>query len=344
MNKLGHNWLRGLNTTKYTKEATGFTNPELVTITDNGDRTITLTGTVIAMWRGNILPSITNNWVSPVHPNTTTSRYFLTYNGSVLEWVDMTILSVDFSWLLICYAFYSGTEWVYLKESHGLQQWQNHKEFHETIGTYSTSGGDISNIVPNSTTVANRRPYLNQTVVFDEDCPTTLPLLNTNSYTWFYLNGVGANVTFTTTNADIINLSTNQPYYNQNNAGTWKQTLFPVNAYGKIFVMAIPVANGTASQKYRYVYIQPQTVSTTLSTLQAVTSNSLNLSTFSTMAPEFIFIGEIIIRFTAGNWTITSFSKLTGAKQAQVSVSGIQTYRDGFIDYNDILEFLLYFD
>jgi hypothetical protein len=332
--KIGHDWLGGLSVTKYTKEATGFTNPELVTITDNGNRRVTLTGTVIAMWRGNIISAITNGWISPAHPNTVTSRYFLAYNGNTLDWVDMTVTSLDFSWILICYAFHSGIEWVYLNEEHGLMQWQNHKEFHETVGTYLVSGGDLAGLVPNSTTVANRRPTLNATTIQDEDVPTVLPLLGTNSYTWFYLAGAGATVTFTTANAEIINLSTNQPYYNQNNAGTWQQTLFPVNAYGKIFVIAVPVTAGTNPQKYRYLFVQPQTVSTTLSTIQALTPSSLNLSTFSTMSPEFVFIGEIIVRYTAGNWVVTSFAKLQGSKQAQVTVSGTQTYRDGFMDYN----------
>jgi len=332
--KIGHDWLSGLNVIKYTKEATGFTNPELVTITDNGNRTVTLSGTVIAMWRGNIISAITNGYISPAHPNTTTSRYFLAYNGTTLDWVDMTVTPLDFSWILVCFAFYSGAEWVYLKETHGLMQWQNHKEFHETVGTYLSSGGDLGALVVNSTTVANRRPTLNQTTIFDEDNPSTLPLLNTNSYTWFYLAGAGATVTFSTANADIINLSTNQPFYNQNNAGTWQQTLFHTNAYGKIFVMALPVTAGTNPQKYRYIFVQPQTVGTTLSTIRALTPSSLNLSTFSTTSPEFVFIGEIIVRFTANNWVVTSFAKLQGSKQAQVTVSGTQTYLDGFMDYD----------
>jgi len=152
----------------------------------------------------------------------------------------------------------------------------------------------------------------------DEDLGHILAALSTNSYTWLSLTGAGS-VALTTAQAEIINLSTNRPFYNQFTGGAWQQTLMSNNAYQKIFVMAIPTTADAGSQAYRYVFIQGQTQSTTLTTIQAVTAASLNLGELSGGLPEYCFIGEIIIRYTAGNWTLISVSKITGNRVVQTT-------------------------
>lgn len=316
-------------------EPTGFKSPDDVIVTANGDRTITLTGTVEAYYRGKKVPSLISGYISPIHANTTTSRYFLAYDGTSFIWMDLTAVTLDFRYVLICLAIYSGTEWIYLKETHGLMNWQTHKELHYTLGTYLSSGGTLGGITTGSTTATNRRPTIAQTVLADEDVQTTLPILNTNSYTWFWLTSTNT-INFTSANAEIISLSTNQPYYNQFTGGAWTQTLFPTNAYGKIFVMAVPVTSDAVSQKYRYVFIQPQTVNSTLSVIQSITSAQVNLGALGGVLPEFYYVGEIIVRYTAGNWVVTSYAQLTGTKFTQVAVTGVPAYRDGFFDYNDL--------
>ncbi len=93
--------------------------------------------------------------------------------------------------------------------------WQSHLEFHKTIGTYRDSGGTLSGYTVSSTTAAERRPLVAETVIYDEDLKSTLPELATETYTQLYLSGAGATATFAVDQADIVPLSTAQPYYNQ---------------------------------------------------------------------------------------------------------------------------------
>jgi hypothetical protein len=50
-----------------------------------------------------------------------------------------------------------------------------------------------------------------------------------------------------------------------------------------------------------------------------VTPANINLGTLSAGLAEYVYIGEIIIRYTAANWTFTSVSKLTGNRINQTS-------------------------
>ena len=298
-----------------TKEVTGFTDPFLITCAyDSTARTITLTGTVKAYWRGKTIPVLINGWVSDPHPNIA-GNYFLKYDGSVFTW---SAVAWDFSELQIAIAFFQTGYKFGLKETHCFMPWQCHRSDHISKGTIFISGGDLSSFTLNSTTATNRRPQISSTSLLDEDLGHILAALSTNSYTWLSLTGAGS-VALTTAQAEIINLSTNQPFYNQFNGGAWQQTLLPVNAYQKIFVMAIPVTSDAGSQAYRYVFIQGQTQSTTLATIRAVTAASLNLGELSGGLPEYCFIGEIIIRYAANNWTLISVSKITGNRVVQTT-------------------------
>jgi hypothetical protein len=137
-------------------------------------------------------------------------------------------------------------------------------------------------------------------------------------------NGSSANA-FMLDHTEIIPVSGNQPYYNQFVPSYWTQTLFTAGQYGKIFIMASPVAADGSSygEKRRYVFIQPQTVSTNLATIQALVPSSLNLGSIATQATEYCFVGEIIVRYNAANWTIISAAKLTGTRVSQVSLTGV---------------------
>ena len=65
---------------------TGFRSPELVTVSyDATSRKVTLGGTVVAYWRGNIVPSLVAGWISDAHAVGPTTTLFLKYNDSGLE-------------------------------------------------------------------------------------------------------------------------------------------------------------------------------------------------------------------------------------------------------------------
>jgi len=339
-----------VNPSSLTKEPTGFVSPELVVINyDSTNRTITLTGTVDAYWRGVKIDALVSGWVSTAH-TATNGTWYLYYNGSSFVW-SQTVWT--FNMVQIAFVYYSTNDKFALRECHSLMSWQTHKELHETIGTYRNSGGDFSNYVLASTTAANRRSFISACLIDDEDLPTNNPALNTNSYCLRYLTSTGV-TTFTTIATDIIALLTNNPYYNQFTGGNWIQTLMPNNSYAAIFVLTIPTTSDSGSQAYRYQFIQPQSTSGSLSTIQALTIDSVILG--DAILSEFAFIQKIIVRFTGGNWVISGTTKLTGNRQNAVSLqgsflssvntttdfSGVGTLtnplalvnKDGFFDYN----------
>ena len=305
------------NNVLITKEPTGFLNPDAVNVSYDGiTRTVTLTGSVEAYYRGNLITALVSGWVSDAH-DIADGQYFLNYNGTAFVWSNS---QWPFDAVMIAMAYQDGSNFC-LRECHGLMAWQTHQELHETLGTYLKSGGDLSNFTLASTTATNRRPQISSTIVRDEDLPTTLPALTTNAYTQLFLSGANtANILVDQT--EIIPLLANNPYYNRFTGGNWIQALFPINAYGKIFIMAVPVTSDSESQKKRFIFIQPQAFSTTLANIQAITSSSVKLGHIAGALSEYVFIGEIIIRYASNNWTLISTAKLVGTKVVQASIIG----------------------
>lgn len=310
-----------------TLEPTGFTDPENVVVAyDLTTRKVTLTGgsSVKAYWRGKDLASIDSNfvsgWESTAHADEE-GVWFLQFTGSSFTWVKNTPWL--YSDLQIAFVYYYSSYKFCTRECHGMMSWQSHKSFHDTVGTYLKSGGDFTSAsyVLNSTTATNRRPLIDQTTVFDEDLKSVIDALTSNSYTWFYKSSTDTD-NITTANAEIINLSGNVPYYNQFTGGAWQQTLMTANQYQKILVLAVPTSSDSGSKAYRYLFIQGQTVSTTLSVITGLTTASYNLGGIFTAVPEFVFIGEIIIRYLGAptnNWSLIQVNKLTGNRVLQVT-------------------------
>jgi hypothetical protein len=293
-----------------TKDPTGFSDPSAVTETyDSTNRTVTLTGTFSAYWQGELVPVLTNGWVSSAHP-ATVGPWFLFYNGTSFVWQQTPW---TFDMLLIAYVNYGATDKFALRECHGLMPWQSHQEFHQTIGTYSTGGGDLSSYVLSSTTVADRRPAVSSPTVHDEDITTVVPALPASGpYTQLYLTSTGTS-TFTTAAAEIVAVSGSQPYYNQFTGGNWVQTLMSNNSYMSIWLVAVPAQADAGSQAYRYLWMQGQT-NGSLASEQSVQFRDLNLGQLSALFTEFVVIDKVIIQYTAANWTIQEVDKLTGSK------------------------------
>lgn len=291
---------------------TGFTNNQNISVSyDSTTRKITLAGTFEAFYQGVKVTALTDGWVSDAHADVA-GTYFLSYNGSFV----FNTTPWSFSDLQIAYVVYDGVKFG-IREVHGFMQPEAHEEAHRVLGAYKVSGADMSGYTLSSTTAAERRPLIAETIIADEDLKTTLSALSTETYSIRYLTGASTR-TFSVDQADIIPLNGNQPYYNQFTDGAWQQTLMTNNNYAAIFVAAIPVTSDTASQKLRYVFVQPQTQSATLSTIQGLVPSSLVLGDM--LASEYVFTHKIIIRYTAANWILTSVESLSGTKVQQVSV------------------------
>ena len=276
-----------------------------ITITANGQAVV-----------DSVANNFANGWESPAHA-TGDGLFFLYQTGGVTAW---STTPWSFKDLQIATVYVDSGITIAIRECHGLMDPEAHKELHHVIGTYLSSGLDMSGVVLNSTTAANRRPLVSGGVINDEDIATTIAAITTNDYTRLQLSGSTQPADVLQNQTEIIALSTNRPYWNSVSGGTWGQTLFNNKEYGKIFVLAIPVVDDATAQKNRILFIQPQQVSTTLGTIQALTSASVNLGQLAGTVPEFCFIGEIIIRYRnapTNNWDIISYNKILGTKTSQ---------------------------
>lgn len=311
---------------EYTKDPSGFVYPDDITVSyDSVARTITLTaaaGKLLCLCRGEVISGLdekATTWTSSPHANVLGQNYFLHYENGAFVF-DTTPWRFDC--VQIAFVQYFGAYKFALKETHNLMPWTCHKEFHETVGTYLQSGGDLSAFVLSSTTAANKRPNISSTTVQDEDLATILPTLTSKLYCQRFLSGAGATKNLSVDQNDIIPLSGNHPYYNQFTGGVWQQTLMTNNNYAAIFVIAKPVSSDSDSQKYRYIFVQPQQESASLTTIQALTPASLVSGDTTGLVTEYVHIGKIIIQRVGGgtpNWQIISVEKLTGTRVSQIS-------------------------
>lgn len=298
------------------KEPTGFFDPDNVIVSyDSTTRKVTLTGNVEAYWRGKHIPILTSGWISDAHPDVN-GTYYLYYDGD-LNIFSFTTTPWSFDKLMIAFINYGATYKWAIRECHGTMDWKSHQEFHRVIGTYKESGGELSNYVLNSTTAANRRPYVSATYIFDEDIRTINPALTTNSYTIANLTGADATNAFALSQTDIVPLSGSNPYYNQWNGSTWTQTLMANNSYMNVYLLAIPTTADSESQSYRYMWVQGQN-NGDLPTVNAYTTKDLNIGSLTLYATEIIFIAKVTIRYRAADWSIVSVTNLTGSSFSQI--------------------------
>lgn len=296
---------------KVAKDPTGFFEPEdcIVTYAPTA-RTITLTGTVQAYWQGEHIHVLESGWVSEAHDDLD-GVWFLYYDGTDFIWSQT---AWSFSQLQIAYVYRNDVDFA-LRECHGVMNWASHEEFHNVIGTWRESGGLLTDYTLDSTTAANRRPLIEASVIHDEDLKTTNPALATELYARNYLSLTDTN-NIEVDQTDIVPLSGNQPYWNEFTGGAWTQTLMANNSYMNVWVLAIPAAADTNSQKLRYVFIQGQ-ANGDLVDIQNRLPQDVDLGALGVALPEFVFISRVILQYTAGNWRLQSVENLTGNKFIQ---------------------------
>jgi hypothetical protein len=312
---------------RITREPTGFYSQtdhynQIPTVSyDSVTKRATITGTVKGYYRGRLILDLNNeSWVSDPCPNVVGERqYMLVYNGSGWEW--KLYGNFTFSDLMVIYVYFRvNGDFVFgLRELHGFMPWESHAKWHANMGTTLISGGDLSSYVLNSTTALDRRPDVSQTLVEDEDLRTFNTQLTSKLYTQAYLNGTTATSLINQT--DIVPLSGNQPLLNSYNdiADTWSLTPMTNNRFMSVWVYAKPSTADAQSQNYRYVFLTGQSESTSIEEEELKTVNDLKFADLLTIIPEVVFIGQIIIEYTAVNWRIAKVNKLTGSRVFQVS-------------------------
>lgn len=296
------------------KEPTGFVDPAGTIVTYDGTtRKVTLTGNVQALLRGKIVPELVSGWESVAHAEGE-GTYFLYWNHNGPQWGTVPWVYSD---IQIALVFRDGVN-ICIRECHGLMPWQSHEEFHQTIGTYLTAGGDITDFVLSSQTPTNRRPLVSSTTIKDEDLPSVLPALTTNAYSRLWLSGPNyANIE--TDQTEFVRLSGGIPLINIFDGVNWIEVTLSNNQYAKIFLLAIPATADPTCQKQRFVWVQAQSAPTTLQAAQAITPASINLGHIGVALPEYVYIGSIIIRRLGSNWQIEEVVKLTGTRYNQTA-------------------------
>jgi hypothetical protein len=319
---------RDLAVRDITRAPTGFTNPDDVIVTANpGARTITLTGTVNAYYKGVPIPEITTGYTSPAHNNDTES-YFLVYDGTTIQWIDL--VNLEFYYTFICFTFYdsSNAQRVYIRETHGVAPWQNHKQDHEARGTYLVSGGSFSDYVPGSNTPTDRRPSISTTTLADEDLETILSsLVSGGPYTQLYLSGGAGDenngdTNFILSQTEILQLSGAQPYWNEFDGTNWVQTLVNNNNYTSLWAIAIPVTSDTQSQEYRFCIMEGQDTSATLLAQKSLDPEGVNLGKLKLLTPESFIFGQIVIGYLGGDWDIEEIIPIRGSRTSQIKGGG----------------------
>lgn len=296
-------------------EPTGFTNNNNIIVTyDDVARTITLSGDFEAYYKGVKIPELINGWTSDPHP-VPHGTYFLHYCDGTFKF-DTTPWYFDC--LQITYV-QSNNYRIWLREVHGFMDWRTHKVFHETLGTYRVSGGNLvaGSYTLGSTVAGNRRPHVATTVIQDEDLLTTLAGSTDRLYTHRYMSVDGLRA-FTPLQSDILPVIGSTPQWNQKiSEGVWQQTPMVNGQYACVFLVAIPVTSDVESQYYRYVWIQPQQVGT-LEQALALLPQQLDIGDPNTLVTEFVYVNKVIIYMTAGNWSIHSTRLLTGSRYSQI--------------------------
>ena len=302
----------------FTFEPTGFDDSSAITVTyDSGTRKVTLAGTFKLYYRGNLILDISaSSWESPAHAAGPDSPLFLYYNGAFV-WTNTPWEFFDAQ---IAYVFYDDLSNFYfgLREVHGFMPWQTHLHLHNTVGTFRRSGGTFSNFVLGSTTPGDRRPDISTTTVVDEDIETINAALTSNLYTQFYLSGATPDFNFDVDEAEIVPVSPTLPFWNEDNGGTWQQTLLADGEFMCVWLVASPTTADTQSQKYRYFFVQGQSAGILADQLN-LTPGSLNIDDIGAAFPEYVFIAKIILERSGSDWSINDIQQISSSSSNLVS-------------------------
>jgi hypothetical protein len=243
-----------------------------------------------------------------------------------------------FDQVLVSFSYYHTAEKLGFKETHGLMQHQSHKEFHETVGTYRSSGGTVPALswAANTSTTNAVTPDTTDCTIYDEDLKVVIPELiaiapATNPvYTRVHFDsGVAV---FTTGSALPFPNDGTDIQYNQNPlAGTALTSIATNGRYVNVYGIFLPVDEDADSQVYRILWMTGQQIYTTAAAAQGEDFRSLQLGNLTTIFPEFVpFIRLTYGRQVAGGsgTTFNAFiptngvSYLVGNKMNLTSVSG----------------------
>jgi hypothetical protein len=219
--------------------------------------------------------------------------------------------------------------------------WQSHFNAHYNIGTYIYSGGALTagtySVLPSSPTDADNTPGVDAATVYDEDLPTTIGVWSQGTYTT--LRFVTSVSTYDTASASLFRVGTTYPRIN---TGGLSETETSSGQFFNVWGIFVPMAEGTTSQKYRILWMQPQAAFSTSSGAAAESFTSLNIGDLATGFAE--YAPRIKVTFaTSSSWSgatgrcrIHAVSYLTGTRaSSSLAATTSPGGTNGQVQYNN---------
>lgn len=319
-------------TVNYAKDYTGFIDGSNINVSYNyTNRTITLTGDLSYMWRGQY-KTLTSPWTSTGHTGTVGQWFLSTKDGTNFIWRQTAWLFEDMQVAYLNYKSTSGATFA-VRETHELMDWHAHEEFHQTTGTYLGSGGQVTALsyTVNTATDNSVKISFDAAIIEDEDLFTLIPAWNKLSgYTTMYISG-STSVFNTAATHPFIAAGVNQ-FIQVNTVSTGAMTAGATNRWFNVYQILIPTTSDNTSKKYRMIMLQPQVTYTSLAAAQAEDTRGLSLGSLSIQSAEYVIYSRITYATANGN---VNYGRVTiptggityvvGSKMSQVSVAGISS-------------------
>jgi hypothetical protein len=324
----------GINVALYTdtKDPTGWVDPSAVTVTyDKTARTITLTGTLEYYWHG-VKTTLTSPWVSDAHSASNGEYYLYAIDGVTFAWSASVWL---FSYAMIAKAIYGASDKFGLREPHGMMPWQVHQAIHSKLGAWRDSGGLITagTYTENTASDAATTPGWDAAVMYDEDIPTTIAAWAQGTYTTLR---IGASSVPTYDTAASFPFRSSGSYILINDPLTGGETAGTNNRYVNVYTILVPTtADAADSQKYRTMFLQPQTQYTSLAAAQAENPYGLNLGTLEGSLPEIVFNCRVTYVLASGDGNTGKCRIATGGI-TYVIANGVSVTGSGGVPTHDI--------
>lgn len=319
------------NFAKISNSGTGFVDRNIGRYWDNTTRRFILTGNVKAYYKGSPIKNIGDGFESPSHPADTNNVYCLYYNGTEFLWATNTQPSFRDN-LIVGFVYNRLSNPFGVGYTQGFMYHTDRLISRANVGTYrETSIPDLSEFNPGSTNPLDRRPIIPTLNIFDEDVPTLISGSNTD-YAHKWLTGIQT-IESSVLNAEIIKLSGGGvPQYNAFDGTNYSIADLPDNAVCKHRLALLPTTSDAISQRYRAVWVLPQTYTQAANgsagailAARNIESNSLVTDLFvgatGQISSSYVFVYSFNVIRTGGSWYLHDYRKIGGNKFTQTKVA-----------------------
>ena len=302
--------------------ATGWVDGQNITTLFNPtSRIVQLTGDLKLKYQNSTVFSGTSHSSIANSPGATQTQFYL-HNGSGFVWQDG--IPWEFNQAPVFAAVYNSLgEFLWgLRETHTNRRIpDHHRNEHYNIGTYRTTGLDLTGYVLNSTTAADRQPEVTAGTIYDDDLESNLSAQVAADYNNLYFTGsveASGVPRLSTAETDIVRTSAGVPLINEWNGSSWTEVTLGVNDYATVWHMAVPATSDTTFRNRENIFIAPQNQSNTLLAQQSLTPLDISFGELINESPEFVVVNKIIIQRQGSTFQIVQVDSITGSRAGQV--------------------------